>query len=227
MRLISPRCLRPFRIVLLNALLLSFAIALAAQGPSAAQFPGLKWRLIGPFRGGRVTAVAGVPGDPRTYYIGTPGGGIWKTSDGGRVWQPISDDVRVPSIGALAVAPSNSEVIYAGTGEQMRGKGVYRSSDSGKTWKSAGLQDVRYIQAVIVDPRNPDIVVAGANSLGLGIFWHPLPKSAATNNRGIFRSEDGGKKLEEGLQRRREPGRGGHVRRPGQSRHNLRGGLQA
>jgi len=166
---------------------------MAGQDSSLAQFPGLHWRLLGPFRAGRVTAVAGVPGDPRTYYFGTPGGGIWKTNDGGRVWRPISDSVPVPSIGALAVAPSNPDVIYAGTGEQTRGRGVYRSSDAGKTWTSAGLEDVPYIQAVIVDPRKPDIVVVGANSLGFAILWHPLPKSAATNNRGIFRSEDGGK----------------------------------
>jgi len=185
--------LRLFRIVLLLAALLSCAIALIAEDSSSVQFPGLKWRLIGPFRGGRVTAVAGVPGDPRTYYFGTPGGGIWKTSDGGRVWSPIFDSVPVPSIGALAVAPTNSDVVYAGTGEQTRGKGMYRSSDGGKTWQSSGLADVPYIQAIVVDPRNPDIVVVGANSLGFGILWHPLPKSAATNNRGIFRTEDGGK----------------------------------
>ena len=193
MRLISPRSLRLIGFALLLAALLSCSIALTAEDSSSAQFPGLKWRLIGPFRGGRVTTVAGVPGDPRTYYFGTPGGGIWKTTDGGRTWQPIFDSVPVPSIGALAVAPSNPDVLYAGTGEQTRGKGVYRSSDAGKTWASAGLEDVPYIQAVIVDPHNPDIVVAGANALGFGILWHPLPKSAATDNRGIFRTEDGGK----------------------------------
>jgi len=184
---------RLFRIILLHTLLFAFSTVLVAQDSSSPQFPGLKWRLIGPFRGGRVTAVAGVPGDPRVYYIGTPGGGIWKTTDGGRVWRPIFDSVPVPSIGAVTVAPSDANIIYAGTGEQTRGKGIYRSSDAGKTWASAGLADVPYIQAVVVDPHNPDIVVVGANALGFGILWRPLPKSVAANNRGIFRTEDGGK----------------------------------
>jgi len=181
-----------FRLVLLHAVLLSLVIASPANDP-ASQFPGLQWRLIGPFRGGRVTAVAGVAGDPHTYYIGTPGGGVWKTTDGGRVWHPISDQIRVPSIGALAVSASDANLIYAGTGEQTRGKGMFRSSDGGASWTSAGLEDVPYIQAILVDPHNPDIVVAGTNALGFQVLWRPLPKSAATANRGIFRTEDGGK----------------------------------
>jgi photosystem II stability/assembly factor-like uncharacterized protein len=182
-----------FRLLALTFLVTaSFALSGQEQG-SANQFSGMKWRLLGPFRGGRVTAVAGVPGDPTTYYFGTPGGGVWKSSNGGRVWFPISDSVRVPSIGSLTVAPSAANVIYAGTGEQTRGKGVYRSSDSGKTWSSAGLQDVPYIQAIIVDPQNPDVAVAGGNSIGFAILWHPIPKSAYADNRGIFRTEDGGK----------------------------------
>ena len=136
----------------------------------------LQWRLIGSFRGGRVSAVAGVPGDPNTFYFGTPGGGIWKTSDAGRVWEPIFDKERVASIGALAVAPSDANIIYAGTGEQTPGKGVYKSTDAGKNWTPAGLADTRFIQAVIVDPRNPDILVAGANSTGVYVFSRPYPK---------------------------------------------------
>jgi len=156
-------------------------------------FSALQWRLIGPFRGGRVTAVAGVPGDPTTFYFGTPGGGVWKTTDGGRVWHAIFDSVPVPSIGALTVAPSNPSVIYVGTGEQTRGRGVYRSADAGTTWSSAGLPDVPFIQEIIVDPRNPDVAIVGANSLGFSILWRPLPKSAWTDKRGIFRTDDGGK----------------------------------
>lgn len=183
--------LRPLLLILFIA---SLPLSLICQQqPDAKLFSKMQWRLIGPFRGGRVTSVAGVSGEPNTYYFGTPGGGVWKSTNGGRVWQPISDDVRVASIGALAVAPSASNVIYVGTGEQTVGKGLYRSSDSGTTWSSAGLQDVAYIQAIIVDSRNPDVVVVAGNSVGVGIFWRPLAKSAFLTNRGIFRTEDGGK----------------------------------
>jgi len=152
----------------------------------------MQWRSIGPFRAGRVTAVAGAA-DPNTYYFGTPGGGVWKTTDGGQVWRPIFDKERVASIGALAVAPSDSNVLYVGTGEQTRGNGVYRSTDAGVTWKNVGLQDVPFIQAIIVDPKNPDVAVVGGNSIGFGILWRPLPATAKTANRGIFRTVDGGK----------------------------------
>jgi photosystem II stability/assembly factor-like uncharacterized protein len=153
----------------------------------------LHWRLIGSFRGGRVSAVAGVPGDPNIYYFGTPGGGIWKSTDAGRVWEPIFDKERVASIGALAVAPSDSKIIYAGTGEQTPGNGVYKSTDEGQTWTHAGLEDTRFIQAVIVDPHNPDILIAGANSIGVYVFSHPYPKNDLSTARGIFKSTDGGK----------------------------------
>lgn len=153
---------------------------------------GMQWRSIGPFRGGRVTAVVGAA-DPNTYYFGTPGGGIWKTTDGGQTWYSIFDKERVASIGALAIAPSDSNVLYVGTGEQTRGNGIYRSADAGATWKNVGLEDVPFIQAVIVDPKDPDVAVAGGNSIGFGILWRPLPATAKTANRGIFRTADGGK----------------------------------
>jgi photosystem II stability/assembly factor-like uncharacterized protein len=153
---------------------------------------GMQWRSIGPFRGGRVTTVAGAA-DPNTYYFGTPGGGVWKTTDGGQVWKPIFDKERVASIGTLGVAPSDSNVLYVGTGEQTRGNGVYHSTDAGATWKNVGLQDVPFIQAVIVDPKNPDVAVVGGNSIGFGMLWRPLPATAKTANRGIFRTVDGGK----------------------------------
>ena len=153
----------------------------------------LHWRLIGSFRGGRVSAVAGVPGDPNIYYFGTPGGGIWKTTDAGRVWEPIFDRQRVASIGAVAVAPSDSKIVYAGTGEQTPGNGVYKSNDAGATWTHVGLEQTRFIQAVIVDPHNPDILVAGANSIGVYVFSHPFPKYDLSTPRGVFKSIDGGK----------------------------------
>ncbi|MGP8251903.1 MAG: VPS10 domain-containing protein [Terracidiphilus sp.] len=153
----------------------------------------LHWRLIGSFRGGRVSAVAGVPGDPNIYYFGTPGGGIWESTDAGRVWEPIFDKARVASIGALAVAPSDSKIIYAGTGEQTPGNGVYKSTDAGKTWTHAGLDQTRFIQAVIVDPHNPDILIAGSNSIGVYVFSHPYPKYDLSTPRGVFKSADGGK----------------------------------
>ena len=153
----------------------------------------LHWRLIGPFRGGRVTAVAGVPGKPNLYYFGTPGAGIWKSTSGGQVWKPIFDATGVPSIGALAVAPSDANIIYAGTGERHPGRGVFKSTDGGTTWSAAGLDQTRFIQALIVDPRNPNHVIAGVNSVGYSIIWRPLPATAFTNERGIYETRDGGR----------------------------------
>ncbi len=164
-----------------------------AQDVDTQSLQSLHWRLIGSFRGGRVSAVAGVPGDPNIYYFGTPGGGIWESTDAGRVWEPIIDKTRVASIGAIAVAPSDSKIIYAGTGEQTPGNGVYRSNDAGKTWTHAGLDQTRFIQAVIVDPHNPDILIAGANSIGVYVFAHPYPKNEFSTPRGVFKSTDGGK----------------------------------
>ena len=152
----------------------------------------MQWRLIGPFRAGRVTTVAGAL-DRSTYYFGTPGGGVWKTTDGGQVWRPIFDEERVASIGAVGIAPSDSNVLYVGTGEQTPGNGVYRSTDAGATWKNVGLQDVPFIQAIVVDPKNPEVAVVGGNSIGFGILWRPMPATAKTANRGIFRTVDGGK----------------------------------
>jgi photosystem II stability/assembly factor-like uncharacterized protein len=185
-------CLQFFLLTIAVLTVLPLSVA-RAQEVDSNQFSAMQWRLIGPFRAGRVTAVAGVPGHPDTYYFGTPGGGVWKTTNSGQVWRPIFDGERVASMGALTVAPSDSNVIYVGTGEQTVGKGLYRSADGGATWKNAGLQDVPFIQAVIVDPQNPDIVIVGGNSVGFGILWRPLPASARTANRGIFKTMDGGK----------------------------------
>ncbi len=149
----------------------------------------MKWRLIGPFRGGRALAVSGVVGHPNTYYFGAVAGGVWKTTDGGATWKPIFDKEPIASIGALAVAPSDPNVIYVGTGEasprgdMSYGDGVYKSVDGGATWTHVGLRDTRQIGAVIVNPTNPNIVFVAA----LGHAWGPNPE------RGIFRSTDGGR----------------------------------
>ena len=187
----SPRFPASLLIVITIALWAPHLIA--AEQPDARQFSALQWRLIGPFRAGRVTAVSGVTGDPNTFYFGTPGGGVWKTTDGGQVWRPIFDRERIPSIGALAVAPSDPRVLYVGTGEQTRGRGLFRSADGGATWTGAGLQDVLFIQAIVVDPKDPNIVVVAGNSVGIGLLWHPLPRWAYTADRGIFKTSDGGK----------------------------------
>jgi photosystem II stability/assembly factor-like uncharacterized protein len=158
-----------------------------AKGP----WHGLTWRLIGPYRGGRALAVSGVVGDPHTYYFGSTGGGVWKSTDGGLSWRPMTDKTKdmSPSIGAIAVAPSDPNVIYAGTGEAcirgniIAGNGVYKSIDAGKTWSFVGLSDTRAIGRIIIHPKNPDIVLVAA----LGHPFGPNPE------RGIFRTTDGGK----------------------------------
>jgi photosystem II stability/assembly factor-like uncharacterized protein len=193
MSLIPMRASRLFYLLGLLIVAVSAVSVCKAQQLDSSQLSALKWRLIGPFRAGRVTAVAGVPGDPNTYYFGTPGGGVWKSTNAGQVWRPIFDSVHVASIGALAVSPSNSKIIYVGTGEQTRGHGLYRSTDAGATWQPAGLEDVLFVQAIAIDPANPDTVIVAGNTLGMGILWQPLPRWAKTANRGIFKTTDGGK----------------------------------
>jgi photosystem II stability/assembly factor-like uncharacterized protein len=163
-------------------LLLCSSFLALAQSIDPSVYGGLKWRMIGPFRAGRVTCVAGVPSNPALYYMGTPGGGVWRTTDAGNTWEPIFDQVRVPSIGALAVSESNPNIIYVGTGEQIRGNGVYKSTDAGKTWTNVGLENTHAINALLIDPRNPDIVLVGV----VGDF-------ANGAERGIYKSTDGGK----------------------------------
>jgi photosystem II stability/assembly factor-like uncharacterized protein len=165
----------------------------SAQDMDTSSLEALHWRLIGSFRAGRVSAVAGVPDNQNVYYFGTPGGGIWKTTDAGHVWSPVFDKERVASIGALAVAPSDSKMIFAGTGEQTPGNGVYRSTDEGETWTHIGLDETRFIQALIVDPHDPNILIAGANSIGVYVFSRPVPVKTFSTPRGVFKSTDGGK----------------------------------
>ncbi len=169
------------------------AVFAPAQQFNQKLYSALRWRLIGPFRAGRVTAVAGVSNDPNIYYFGTPGGGIWKSTNAGRVWAPVFDAMHIASIGALAVAPSNPNIVYAGTGEQTMGNGIYCSNDAGATWTHIGLRDTRFIQAIVIDPKNPDVVIVAANSVGFEILWEPYPKSAFNIERGIYKTTDGGK----------------------------------
>jgi photosystem II stability/assembly factor-like uncharacterized protein len=173
--------------LLLCCALLSCAAALGRQYDPAF-YSGMRWRLIGPHRAGRVTAVAGIPGRPAVYYMGTPGGGMWKTTDGGQVWKPVFDGARVASVGALALAPSNPEIIYVGTGEEAEGDGVYRSADGGATWQNVGLRETHYITSIIVDPRDPNVVIVGAFG-DSGVYRLTTPGQA----RGVFKTTDGGK----------------------------------
>src|ERR1043166_8974096 len=170
---------------LLFAVIISTAV-LAQYNPSL--YSGLRWRMIGPFRAGRVNAVTGVPGQPDTFYFGSVGGGVWKTVNAGRTWTPIFDSASSASIGAIAVAPSDPNTIYVGTGEaDMRdsiqfGDGMYRSNDGGKTWKHVGLEHTKQIGRIIVDPRNSNLVYVAA----LGNAYGP------NSDRGVFRTHDGG-----------------------------------
>jgi photosystem II stability/assembly factor-like uncharacterized protein len=184
---------RTTKFVLFIALVLAATCAqaaLAQQGavPSADVYRQLHWRFIGP-EGNRFSAVAGVPGDPRVYYAGAASGGIYKTIDGGVHWQPIFDDQQVQSIGSLAVANSDPNILWAGTGEgKIRshisvGQGIYKSMDAGKTWALMGLEQTGRIPRIVIHPRNPDIVFVCA----LGHAYGPQP------DRGVFRTTDGGK----------------------------------
>ena len=200
-------------------LILVLAVSLAAQGqkerepravtaqpvglpPVAAsnkdedpQFKGMEYRLIGPFRGGRSLTASGIPGNPNTYYFGSTGGGVWKSTDGAMTWVPVFDKEPVSAIGSLAVAVSDPNVVYVGTGEACirgnisQGDGVYKTVDGGKTWKNVGLEDSRAIGKVIVDPNNADVVFVAA-------LGHPF---GPNSERGVFRTTDGGRTWEKVL----------------------------
>jgi len=164
-------------------------IVQARQGFDSKLYSGLRWRLLGPFRGGRVDAVSGVPGRPNEFYFGAVNGGVWKTIDAGRVWTPVFDGQPVASVGALAVAPSAPDTVYVGTGESTLrdsmgyGSGMYKSTDAGKTWPQIGLADTQHIGKIAVDPKDQNTVFVAA----IG----PLYQAHAS--RGVFRSKDGGR----------------------------------
>ncbi|HXX27448.1 MAG TPA: glycoside hydrolase, partial [Terriglobales bacterium] len=160
----------------------------SAQPYPEGTYQQLEWRMIGPFRGGRTRAAAGVPSQPNVFYIGAVNGGVWKSNDYGRTWNPIFDSQPTQSIGAIAVAPSNPDIVYVASGEGLHrpdlsvGNGIYRSTDGGKTWKHLGLEGSAQIPALVVDPRDP-------NRLFAAVLGNPYGPSA---ERGIFRSLDGG-----------------------------------
>jgi photosystem II stability/assembly factor-like uncharacterized protein len=168
------------------------ASALLAQPYDPSLYAAMRWRMIGPFRGGRTVAISGVPGQPNVFYMAPNNGGLWKTNDYGRVWTPIFDGQPTQSIGALAVAPSDPNVIYVGSGEGVQrpdlsvGDGIYKSVDAGQTWEHLGLRDGRQIGAILVDPRD-------SSRLFVAVLGHPY---GPNEERGVFRSEDGGRSFQ-------------------------------
>jgi len=178
------------RVLVLLFLVLTTTLSAATLDP--VQFQALKWRDIGPYRGGRSAAVEGIPSQPNVYYFGSVGGGVWKTTDGGETWKAVSDGFFGGSIGAVAVSEWDPNVVYVGTGEKTvrgnvsHGDGMWKSTDAGKTWTHAGLEDSRHIPRVRIHPRNPDLVYAAV----LGHLFGP------NQERGVYRSKDGGKSWE-------------------------------
>src|SRR5205814_3802178 len=174
------------------ALLFALAAFTIPTGPAnvpPALLAALSWRNLGPFRAGRVSAVSGAIGQPGTFYAGFPLGGVWKTPSAGETWYPIFDSVKeVSSVGAIAVAPSNPDVIYVGVGVLIagggiaEGNGVYKSTDAGRTWLHLGLDATKQIPSMLVDPKNPDLVLLAAQG--------DVHKKSDT--RGVYRSTNGG-----------------------------------
>src|SRR6476619_372450 len=199
--------LKPLSFCLTIVLFLS-ASAIHAQNGTPPKPPdllkALQYRSIGPYRGGRSAAVTGVPSQPFVFYYGSTGGGVWKTTDGGINWESVSDNsvFGTGSVGAIAVADSDPNTVYVGMGESpirgnvSHGDGVYKSTDGGKTWKRIGLEDTRQIPRIRIHPKNPDIVYVAA----LGHVWGP------NDQRGVFRSKDGGKTWEKILSRGNKAG---------------------
>jgi photosystem II stability/assembly factor-like uncharacterized protein len=179
-------------LLLLALLQLTSTTSIPAQQPDSTLFREMKWRAIGPYRGGRTKAAAGVPGRPHMFYIGVCNGGVWKTTDAGRTWQPIFDDQSTGSIGWVAVAPSDPNILYVGSGEGLprpdlsTGNGMYKSVDAGKTWTHLGLGEGQQIPKIAVDPRNPERLL-------VAVLGHPY---GPNEQRGIYRSTDGGRSFQ-------------------------------
>jgi photosystem II stability/assembly factor-like uncharacterized protein len=183
------RAMRLVRTLLALAFALPLLAATPPAIPDASLLKNMQWREVGPYRGGRADAVVGIADQPETYYFGSTGGGVWKTTDGGQTWRSVSDGFFGGSIGAVAVAPSDPAVVYVGAGEETirgnvsHGDGMWKSTDAGKTWKHIGLDDSRHISRIRVHPNNPDLVYVAA----MGHAFGP------NEQRGVFRSRDGGK----------------------------------
>ncbi|PNQ74707.1 glycosyl hydrolase [Hanstruepera neustonica] len=177
------------RLLLVILCLLLVPVNIEAQTFEESQYDALEYRLLGPFRGGRSAAVAGVPNKPNLFYFGATGGGVWKTTDGGRTWENISDGFFGGSIGAISVSKSDPNVLYAGGGEKTvrgnvsSGYGIWKSVDAGKTWEQTGLEKSRHIPRIAIDQSDHNVVYAGV----LGNIYKP------TSERGVYKSEDGGK----------------------------------
>src|SRR6516164_3233891 len=181
----------------MRPLLLLLAALAEAQTYDPKLYSALRWRAIGPFRGGRTVGAAGIASQPNVFFIGVNNGGVWKTDDYGRTWRPLFDDQATGSIGAIVVAPSNPNILYAGSGEGLQrpdlsvGDGVYKSSDGGKTWTHLGLRDAQQIPQIAVDPHDP-------NRLFVAAAGHPYGPNV---ERGVYRTVDGGKSFQPVLQK--------------------------
>ncbi len=177
------------------SLMVAVTTAFGQSIPESA-YSGMRWRQVGPFRAGWATVASGVPGQPNTYYFGGAGGGVWKTVNAGRTWEPLMQHKSASAVGALAVSLSNPKIIYVGTGQvtirydDMAGNGVYRSDDGGKTWENVGLKDSRHIGRILIDPKNPNRVLVAA----LGHAFGP------NEERGVYLTTDGGKHWQHVLQ---------------------------
>ena len=179
---------RTLRFAFLPFVILATCAVTLAQPFSPSLYQGMRWRMIGPFRGGRTVAISGVPGKPNVFYMAPNNGGVWKTTDYGLTWDPMFDDQPIGSVGALAIAPTNPNIIYVGSGEGLRrpdlsvGDGIYKSADGGRMWQHLGLRDAQQIGAILVDPQDPNRVFVAA-------VGHPYGPNF---ERGVFRSTDGG-----------------------------------
>ena len=175
----------------MRSTLILIALFTLLQSPSAQDlinYQELEYRMIGPFRGGRTVGAVGIPDQPNLFFVGVNNGGVWKTTDAGRTWEPIFDDAPTGSVGDLAVSVSNPDIIYVGTGEGLHrpdlavGDGMFKTTDGGQSWKHIGLEDVQQVSRVIIHPENNDVVYVA----GMG---HPY---GSNEMRGVFRTTDGG-----------------------------------